>query len=116
MGEGGGERPLLLELQSRETHHCDSHKTYCDKGDTETTERLWNIAICHLLADSTHADNSKEPTETRTESINECIENATDLLSVGWIEVDTLLHEERSTHDSTVYSNQWKEDTKSCIK
>ena len=72
----------LLELQSRETHHCDSHKTYGDECDTETTERLWHIAVCHLFADSTHADNGKEPTEARAESIDERIENATEILSV----------------------------------
>ena len=106
----------LLDVQTRETHKCHCHQTYNDECDTQTSKWSRHIRVSHLFADSSKTYDSKQPSKTRTKCIRDSVCYSTNELRVRWCKSNTLLHEERSTHDGTVHGNQRQEDAQRGIE
>ena len=70
----------------------------------------------HFLAYCAHRYDSEHPSESGTESIDEGVAHATEILCAGRVEVDALLHEERCAHDGTVYGDEREEDTQCSVE
>ena len=97
---------LSLDLESAEAHEGKGHETNGDEGDTQALEGLRNVVILHFLTNTCEADDSQEPSDTRTEGVHKRVSEGSDGLGIHCGQADTLLHEERTTHDGAVHGNQ----------
>ena len=71
-----------LYFESREAHHGHGHESYGDEGDAQSLQWFGHIAILHLLSDGSHRHYGEGPTDTAANSIDEGIEDGTDILAI----------------------------------
>ena len=105
-----------LQLESGEAHECHGHQSDGDECDAKSLKRTWDIRICQFLAYCAKQADSERPANARTQGKGNGVRDRTNILCVGWVEIDALLHEERSTHDGTVYGYERKEDSECGIE
>ena len=79
-------------------------------------QRLRYVVILHFLTNTCEADNRQEPSQTRTEGVHESVSEGSDGLGIHCGQADTLLHEERTTHDGAVHRDQRQEDSEARIE